>query len=331
MGAPRRRRASPCLLPLCALLLPGAHAEALGARRASLEGALARDCGSGEEACSASTYMLQSAVRSGVKSSGAAQAAVGAGAALAFPQTGQTVEPGAGAGPRFASYVITVAFQPERWECISRQLASAPEAVHKKEALPSSECPGMKTAPGLWMLDQGRNTTAVSSLFCTNLHVWKAAVESDADFVVIFEDDTILAPSFWQEVRGFVTDCADFDYVVLDTAEPDGSMNHPDHERAETCASAGRWKLYRPSGLYRHKGTTVQLIRREFLPTMISLAEEHGMMPLDAWWAAFLLQGGRAFAWQAGVAFQSSMDAASRLPVPEGCPEHTRSLTSSRW
>jgi GR25 family glycosyltransferase involved in LPS biosynthesis len=179
------------------------------------------------------------------------------------------------------------------------QLASAPQAVYRQKALGESECDLHDDVPTLY---GQRNHTSEKSLFCSNYRVWKRALASHADFIVILEDDTILQPGFWDSVSHFAMSCG-FDYTSVDSWKGDGNV---DPDKVAECSNKGVHALYRPnpSKYLDYWGTHVQIIRRSYLQTMLVRAKDHGMGPMDVWWM-MRINDGRSFSWQPGIARQA--------------------------
>eukprot|EP00440_Ansanella_granifera_P049689 gb/GFBE01053846.1/.p1 GENE.gb/GFBE01053846.1/~~gb/GFBE01053846.1/.p1 ORF type:complete len:394 (+),score=81.91 gb/GFBE01053846.1/:1-1182(+) len=217
--------------------------------------------------------------------------------------------------PKIDTYVINLDTRVDRCRCMAAQLSSAPQAVYRHRAEPSSECSELKSdARSLY---GKRNHTPEKSLFCTNYKVWKRARESDAEFVMILEDDAVLAPDFWSSVMSFLKECNDFDYLSVDSWKGSGDIRTLHKEQVSghcpKSSDARFLQMFRPDPTAEahgrvwaldYWGTQVQLIRRSYLDTMIAKAEQHGMGPLDVWWMRHLNEG-KSFSWQPGIAIQA--------------------------
>jgi len=183
---------------------------------------------------------------------------------------------------------------------MSAQLASAPQAVYRQEAVLATECALPDDLPTLY---GQRNHTNEKSLFCSNYKVWQRALSSDADYVVTLEDDAVLAPGFWDNITHLMSSCANFDYVTVDSWKGGGN---PAPDRTDMCDKAGITSLYRPNPkkYLDYWGTQVQIIRRPYLETLIARAQAHGMGPMDVWWM-MRVNDGRSFSWQPHIAHQA--------------------------
>jgi GR25 family glycosyltransferase involved in LPS biosynthesis len=193
---------------------------------------------------------------------------------------------------------------------MAQQLASAPQGVYRQPAVDQVACDLPDDARTLY---GNRNHTAEKSLFCSNYMIWQRAQRSDADFVVILEDDAVLAPNFWQSVGEFMQTCSSFDYLTVDSWKAGGD---PTADRTTSCltSDAGS-RLYRPNPnkYLDYWGTQAQIIRTSFLDTLIRRAQLNGMGPMDVWWMTNINEG-RAFSWQPGLVSQ-----ASKGRAPFGC------------
>jgi GR25 family glycosyltransferase involved in LPS biosynthesis len=195
------------------------------------------------------------------------------------------------------TYVVNLDARKDRCACMASQLASAPQAVHRQAAVGREECSlgyDQRTLYGT------RDHAREESLFCTNYKIWNRALASDAEFILILEDDVILQPGFWQSIHEFAKSCPSFDYVTVDSWKDGGIV---ESDRDDTCAKSGFTELFRPHQDQTYWGTHVQLIRKNFLPTLIQRAQTWGMGPLDVWWM-MRANDGRSFSWQPRIGLQ---------------------------
>mmetsp|Transcript_88317 Transcript_88317/g.274514 ORF Transcript_88317/g.274514 Transcript_88317/m.274514 type:complete len:306 (-) Transcript_88317:65-982(-) len=216
---------------------------------------------------------------------------------------------------KFDTYVINLDSRRDRCMCMARQLADAPQAVYRQAAVGAHECRHLRDD---WAsLRTGRNHTAEKSLFCSNYQIWRRAAPSDADFVIVMEDDAALAPHFWDTVMRFLLDCPNFDYVAVDSWA--GFINRSAHRAlraprglrpGRVCPRGGGGRvLFRPEpqrGLV-FWGAQVQIVRRPFLNTLLHRAKRYGMGSQDNWWSLHL-NDRRAFSWQPGISPQVGKD-----------------------
>jgi len=223
--------------------------------------------------------------------------------------------------PKIDTYVINLDSRHDRCVCMSKQLAFAPQAVYRRAAVGLDSCPEL--SDDIATLYGSRNHTAEKSLFCSNYLIWKHARASEADFIVVLEDDALIDDGFWEQIQRFVTDCATFDYVTVDSWKASGNA-----EADSVGVCSGHPKLFRPnpSKYLDYWGTAVQVIRRDFLDVLIARAQTHGMGPLDVWWM-MRINDGRSFSWQPGIALTAEVSGtkyANRLRALE-CLEAVRS------
>jgi len=200
--------------------------------------------------------------------------------------------------PKIDTYVVNLESRRDRCSCMATQLANAPQAVYRQEALEAHNCPDLKDDKKT--MYGHRNHTREKSLFCSNYQIWQRALKSDADFVLVMEDDVLLDSSFWSAVHDLVQNCPHFDYVSVDSWKEHGDL---DLDFADVCSQDGFTSLYRPTHKLTYWGTQVQIIRGSFLQTLVSRADLHGGGPMDIWWMMNLNEG-RAFAWKPGIALQ---------------------------
>lgn len=205
--------------------------------------------------------------------------------------------------PKIDVFVINLDSRPVRCHFMLRQLDNAPHQVQRIVPVDSCE---LKNDT---IVNVGeRDHRYERSLFCTNYRIWQKATKSDADFVMILEDDATLSQKFWAQVHSFVQNCDHFDYVTVDSWKG-GDKSLQKYERVPVCESVGHPMTFRPLPTWGkdYWGTQVQLIRKSFLPRLLELAQAFGVAPLDSWWMEHI--GGdndRAFSWQPNIAPQAA-------------------------
>jgi len=199
--------------------------------------------------------------------------------------------------PKIDTYVINLDSRHDRCVCMNKQLASAPQAVYRQAAVGLESCPELPT--DFATMFGLRNHIAEQSLFCSNYQIWKRARATEAEFIVILEDDALLNKGFWEQIQDFVTDCASFDYVTVDSWKESGETLEAD--RVGVCSAHPRLFRPNPTKYLDYWGTAVQVIRRDFLDVLIARAQTHGMGPMDVWWM-MRVNDGRSFSWEPGIA-----------------------------
>merc|ERR1719160_2015617 len=101
------------------------------------------------------------------------------------------------ADAKIDTYVLNTDARSDRCSCMQTQLhtiANAPQNVFRFAPVASSEC-GLKDDT-VTMTD-GRIPEAERSAFCSYMKIWEKASKSDADYIVLFEDDTVVKPEFY--------------------------------------------------------------------------------------------------------------------------------------
>lgn len=215
--------------------------------------------------------------------------------------------------PRIDTYVINMDKRQDRCKCMQRQLLSAPQPVYRHRALGPEGCPASITKMhGLEKLHGQKKRPAEQSLFCNNYMIWEKANQSDADFVVILEDDALLLPGFWTKVYEFVKGCASFDYVMVDPVIFDPHLKtysrefwRKNGEAAQGCTAEAYQMVEK--GLAHWHTTTMTLIRKSFIPTLMEKAHTEGWGATDDWWQVVLTPQSNAYGWAANITVQASV------------------------
>jgi len=199
-----------------------------------------------------------------------------------------------------STYVINLDKRSDRCRCMQRQIADKALPLYRQSA--NGVCPDLPKAEGIHHPE--KFAAAERSLFCQNYQIWLDANKSDAEHVVILEDDALLAGDFFDRVHSLVTTCQEFDYLV---ADPGLSVFSRGTElQRRTCPGVFK----RKHGFWT--GTAVQIVRKSFLPTLIQKAELVGWGAMDAWWQMFIADH-RAYAWRGSVNIQASVGKFKRV------------------
>merc|ERR1719356_195481 len=98
---------------------------------------------------------------------------------------------------------------------MQQQLLKAPQRVYRQSAENGEGCPRLTKMHPIEKV-HGHTQVAERSLFCSNYDIWEKASKSDAEFILVLEDDAILLPDFWPKLYDFVQGCNSMDYAVVD-------------------------------------------------------------------------------------------------------------------
>merc|ERR1719375_2062281 len=101
----------------------------------------------------------------------------------------------------------------------------------------AKDCPLLKTWKTL--------SHAERHHFCSNYKVWETALESDAEYIIIMEDDTIIPDQahFMQEVK-MVTKCKNWNHLVVDQANF-MSWDLSKLNQTASCPKEGKLRLFK--------------------------------------------------------------------------------------
>ncbi|CAK0849619.1 unnamed protein product, partial [Prorocentrum cordatum] len=249
------------------------------------------------------------------------QSAIGSLCLLWLPAAALVVKDGedkSAAVPRIDTYVINMDKRPDRCRCMQSQLLGAPQPVYRQRAVGADSCPLVTKMHGLEKLHGKKKRYAEQSLFCNNYQIWEKASKSDADFVVILEDDALLLPGFWPKLYEFVQGCESFDYAIANpvtfnpkTKKYSSDFWNKNGEPAKGCSASA----YQPikKGLAHWHTTTMTVIRKTFLPTLIEKAHAEGWGATDDWWQVVLTPEFNAYGWDANVTVQASVGEKSKI------------------
>jgi hypothetical protein len=214
--------------------------------------------------------------------------------------------------PRIDTYVINMDKRQDRCRCMQRQLLNAPQPVYRQRAVGSEACPSVTKMHGLEKTHGKKKRPAEQSLFCSNYQIWEKASKSDADFVVILEDDALLLPGFWSKVYEFVQGCDSFDYAMVDPVSYDIRTKRysrefwrKNGEVAKGCTGDAYQMIEKGRAVW--PTTTMTVIRKTFLPTLMKKAQTEGWGATDDWWQVVLTPGSNAYGWAANITVQASV------------------------
>jgi len=220
--------------------------------------------------------------------------------------------------PRIDTYVINMDKRQDRCKCMQSQLLSAPQPVYRQRAVGPEACPLVTKMHGLEKTHGKKKRYAEQSLFCNNYQIWEKASKSDADFVVILEDDALLMPDLWSKVYEFVQGCESFDYAMIDpvifypkTKTYSSEFWNKNAEPAKGCTDSSYQQVKK--GIAHWHTTTMTLIRKTFLPTLIKKAHAEGWGATDDWWQVVLAPEFNAFGWAANITVQASVGDKSKI------------------
>jgi GR25 family glycosyltransferase involved in LPS biosynthesis len=185
--------------------------------------------------------------------------------------------------------------------------------VYRQRAAGRKDCPGIKR-------QRHRNKQFVDperSLRCSNYLIWEKANRSDADYIVILEDDALILPGAWERLNSFLSSPCNIDYVVVDPVLPSSWNDHIERDvyskkahPVDQCPYA-----YRPTrAKFLWSGTTVTIIRKGFAETLLSKAPKWGWGAMDGWWQNNLIRlPCAAFGWKGRLARQASVSNGKNL------------------
>jgi hypothetical protein len=220
--------------------------------------------------------------------------------------------------PRIDTYVINMDKRQDRCQCMQSQLLSAPQPVYRQRAVGPEACPLVTKMNGLEKTHGQKKRFAEQSLFCNNYQIWEKASKSDADFVVILEDDALLLPGFWSKVYEFVQGCESFDYAIIDpvcyypkSKTYSSEFWRKNGEPAKGCTGSAYQQITK--GLAHWHTTTMTLIRKTFLPTLIEKAHAKGWGATDDWWQVVVAPDSNAYGWAANITVQASVGEKGRI------------------
>jgi len=207
-------------------------------------------------------------------------------------------------------HVINMESRPERCACMRNQLLNASVREHNAVRVYRQPAAGRKDCPGIKRNKRSKKfAKAERSLWCSNYLIWEKASRSDADYIIVLEDDALLLPGAWDKLSSFLSSPCTFDYVVVDPVYP-VSMD-PNIERAVPKLAlpvAQCPNSFRPTHRkFLWGGTTGTIIRQGFAETLLSKAPEWGWGAMDGWWQSHLRRPNIAFAWKGGFATQASV------------------------
>lgn len=194
-------------------------------------------------------------------------------------------------------YVMNMAENPERCECMQQQLIESPHPVTRFEGANHHHKKSLKQCKEVsFMKEQKENVPAY--LVCTNYLIWKHAMnqttEKETDFIIIFEDDATLKHDgdhrFWSKVQNMMNSCDGFDYLSVDTFGGPGTEWGANIATAENAWGNAFGLLQKPDvgpvcnfEQLTGWGAHMQIIRRSVLPMLISTVQQGQWGPMDHW------------------------------------------------
>lgn len=257
------------------------------------------------------------------------------------------------APPKVDVYVINLKQRRDRCTCMESQLAALPANVYHHEASVGADC-GLREGDNMaypkrackkrsvfnpcseedLAAEKRRVRHALDSqygVFCSNYNIWLRGAKSDADFIVLLEDDAIVKPHWFEETVTLLSECDSIDYLVVD------SYSKRSEKPSATCAKGQTTRLYEmgPGTMWTH----MQVVRTSALPRLFAHANKTGANTLDFWYrgepAGAGVLPGRTFVWSPQIVSQVSQDG-RHAERPEACkPSVARSdvvlLQLSRW
>lgn len=219
----------------------------------------------------------------------------------------------------------------DRCACMHKQLSNIPSTlnhlvrIHRQKAAGPSDCPSILKKgirhPAMFAVPE-------RSLWCSNYLIWEKASRSDADYIVIIEDDALMLPGAWERLASFLLSPCKFDYVVVDPVFPgswDPNIEVAVPEKAQPVDKCpGGFQGSKPGLLW--SCTHFTIIRKRFVDTLLSKSPEWGWGAMDDWWQTYLRDPYTAFGWKGGLAIQASVGQlrkVSELLNHTGCSNET--------
>lgn len=227
-------------------------------------------------------------------------------------------------------HVINMDKRPDRCACMRNQLLNLSGWEHNTVRVYRQPAAHRKDCAGIGRKKRSlKFAKAEKSLWCSNYLIWEKANRSDADYILILEDDALILPGAWEKLNSFLSSSCKFDYVVVDPVYP--VSNNPNIERAvkkkEAEPVAQCPNSYRPTHRkFLWGGTTGTIIRQGFAETLLSNAHGWGWGAMDGWWQEHIRRPYISFAWKGSFAKQASVGKREEIePLLEkaGCTNGT--------
>lgn len=99
-------------------------------------------------------------------------------------------------------------------------------------------------------------------IWFSNLNVWKAFLDTDADAIIVFEDDALITPDFHGRLSRVLTDLPeDFDFISLHVPE----NQHGDYYYDREFMEDGSWRMR--SSVLRQKYTSQHYMGSRYVAT----------------------------------------------------------------
>lgn len=216
-------------------------------------------------------------------------------------------------------FVMNLEHRTDRWECMQKRMTGVPANVNVTRHVAATGlagCGSKVSTDALNIPDSNvQNVDHVYGSFCSNYQIWEQATRSDADYVVILEDDTLLSPDFWDKLTKLTSECS-FDYIAVDMFR--NLLEQPECGAfalvEQGCGSDRLFKAPTGTLLYQGKylgagycyhGIHTSIFRKSFAATLVQRAQQGGAGTMDGWWWENLKHDA-AFAWFPRGARQSS-------------------------
>lgn len=173
-------------------------------------------------------------------------------------------------------FVVNLDERTDKCGCMSQQLLSSPYPVTRFSAVSGDHlfehCPNFHNKRL-----GGHSANNTMALVCSNLEVWEAAVEmSDAEYIIILEDDAILSHDVWDKMDEVMHgSCSEWDYIMVDAWH--GNPHQPMDEFA--CSPNRDMIMY--SLNFAYGLSHFQVWRRESLRPAISAMRADGQVQAD--------------------------------------------------
>eukprot|EP00931_Biecheleriopsis_adriatica_P072104 TRINITY_DN4613_c0_g1_i1.p1 TRINITY_DN4613_c0_g1~~TRINITY_DN4613_c0_g1_i1.p1 ORF type:complete len:547 (+),score=80.18 TRINITY_DN4613_c0_g1_i1:94-1734(+) len=205
-------------------------------------------------------------------------------------------------------YFMNMEGRRDRLDCMMKQVDPSPYSVTRMESVTTqmleTACPDLDWQKSLM------DRPEAQAILCSNYKIWlKAAEDADTEFIIVFEDDSILPQGqlAWQKVDSLLSgSCQDFDYIAVDTYEhrsvidTASFMTTPAYNASTVVCKQELpdQSMFRLQGIGAH----MQIIRTSALRSLISQVRdmEH-LIPADMLFEGLNL---RTRAWAAGIVKQ---------------------------
>lgn len=223
-------------------------------------------------------------------------------------------------------YVINLMKRHDRWQCMQAQLNSTQVPFSYTRFAASEPKTYKKECPYLKHSDMAQGEAA-ESVMCSNYRIWKEAQEKDSEWVIVLEDDVVMAPGVWERVSDLLAgNCqSSFDFLAVDTFTGHGDTREqarPFKHEDPVCHDEN-------AGIALHAlrgvGAHMQIFHRDALGDIIKVAEKKDNIdhPVDQLTKKLPSRGLRTAMFQAEIAaqYQSAKVQGLHKPSHELCKE----------